>query len=414
MGKLELPANWRKKSLSEVVSIVRSGVPEFQGQRKYVKTGNVQNGDIIDTDEVFFQNRPSRANMSVRAGDVLCARMKATAKVILIAPEKQDHLFSTGFAVLRPDTEMIQSKFLLYYLRSRSFQDEKDRLATGATQRAINNTALRTMGIPVPPLDAQGIIAQILEFTDSIRRKRHRSIQLTDNIMTSSFLRMFNGIQDGRGEWPTDTIGNVCREIYRYPTFYGIQYQEEGVPVVRIGNILGDGRLDEDLSHYVYIDPQISEQFPRTILDYGDVLMAVRGDGSTGKIGRVSTKELVGANISPNLIRIQADSDRIYPLFLYFLLASKQGQSLIGSRITRTAKKKITATEFKQIEIPVPPITLQEKFVRLVETLDLVNRRQKYSMTGINKLFHSLAYKAFNGDLAGSAVLSDQTLPLVE
>jgi type I restriction enzyme S subunit len=43
------------------------------------------------------------------------------------------------------------------------------------------------------------------------------------------------------------------------------------------------------------------------VLVYNDILMAVRGDGSTGKIGRVSTEKFVGANISPNLIRIQAE-----------------------------------------------------------------------------------------------------------
>jgi len=156
------------------------------------------------------------------------------------------------------------------------------------------------------------------------------------------------------------SLGQTCDEIYRYPTFYGFNYVEEGVPVVRIGDILLDGEVNPNLENYVRIPPEINKRFPRTIIELGDILMAVRGDGSTGKrIGMVKSKNLVGSNISPNLLRFKAKEKYISSSYLFTFMTSIGGQELIDRYITRTAKKTITSADIQTIKIPVPPLSLQ-------------------------------------------------------
>jgi type I restriction enzyme S subunit len=82
------------------------------------------------------------------------------------------------------------------------------------------------------------------------------------------------------------------------------------------------------------------------------------------------------------------------------LLFSRKGQRLIESRITRTAKKKITATEFKGLKVPVPPLALQERFAKNVKVLSDMKRAQTASSEVTNQLFHSLMDKSFKGELA--------------
>jgi type I restriction enzyme S subunit len=386
------------RRLVDVASLVDSGIREFRGKKRYVKTGDVLNNEIMATQDVTYRSRPSRANMEVQEGDVICARMKATVKVLLITSKERDYLFSTGFAILRPKLDAVSPEYLMYYLRSNYFQAEKDKLAQGATQKAVNNSALQELRVPVPPLETQKRVIAVLDRSERINHEREHASELTDKTAQSLFVDMFGDPVTNPKGWNTDILEKVCDEIYRYPTFYGFQYKPKGVPVMRIGNIQDDGTVNENLSDYVFIDEQISSRFPRTILEYNDILMAVRGDGSTGKIGHVSTEKLVGANISPNLIRIHADSNRIHPLYLFHLLYSKRGQGLIRSRITRTAKKKITAVEFKAIAMPVPPMELQNKFAHMIESLARIKRMQIEFSAEANNLFLSLMQKAFGGE----------------
>nr|WP_242052708.1 restriction endonuclease subunit S [Sphaerospermopsis sp. FACHB-1194] len=200
--------------------------------------------------------------------------------------------------------------------------------------------------------------------------------------------------------WSCKNLGDTCAEIYRYPTFYGFQYQTIGTPVARIGNILLDGRLDPNISNYVFIDPVISKQFPRTILELYDIVMAVRGDGSTAKrIGLVTSNSLVGANISPNLLRFKAKANISHPLFLFHFMISDKGQKLLESYVTRTAKKTITAEGIKKIKIPLPPFSLQKEFAQRVEAVEELKKSHRASLSELDALFASLQHRAFKGEL---------------
>ncbi len=168
-------SSWGEEKLREVVTIVDSGVDPFYGTRMYVQTGDVNDDEIAATAPVTYAGRPSRANMEVQENDVLVARMKATKKVLVVTAVEKDYLFSTGFAVLRPKTSMISPRFLAYYFRSNGFQAEKDRNAHGATQKAINNSSLERMDIPLPPLDEQATIASALERVDRLLRNRRKA-----------------------------------------------------------------------------------------------------------------------------------------------------------------------------------------------------------------------------------------------
>ncbi|MCH8293104.1 restriction endonuclease subunit S [Candidatus Poribacteria bacterium] len=169
---------------------------------------------------------------------------------------------------------------------------------------------------------------------------------------------------------------------------------------MRIGNILSNGFLNPDLSEYVLIDPKVSQLFPRTKLELYDILMAVRGDGSTAKrIGMVTSKNLVGANISPNLLRFQAKQETVTPIYLFYFMTSKGGQTLLERYVTRTAKKTITAQAIKTISICLPPYSLQQKFDKLVKTTWQMKQNVDKTSWESSRFFNALVQRAFRGEL---------------
>ncbi len=240
----------------------------------------------------------------------------------------------------------------------------------------------------------------ILEKAEETTRLRAQADELTDRLLQSVFLEMFGDPVKNTKGWEFMELDAICSEIYRYPTFYGFEYSKIGVQVVRIKNIFSDGSLDPDVSNYVFIEPKLNKNFPRTILEFNDIVMAVRGDGSTVKrIGIVNTINLVGANISPNLIRFKANKVILNPLYLFKLMTSDSGQKLLEKCVTRTAKKTITARGIKEIRIPIPPLPLQQKFARIVEKVESMRQFQNQSKQQIEDLFSALMQKAFRGEL---------------
>jgi type I restriction enzyme S subunit len=297
--------------------------------------------------------------------------------------------------VLRPNDDM-DLAFLCRVLENYDVTP----FVTGTTRGKLTKSGASEILIPVPPLEEQKRIAEILDRAEELRSKRREAIAQLDTLNQSIFLEMFGDPVVNPKGWDWNTLGKICAEIYRYPTFYGFEYQETGTPVARIGNILLDGRLDPDISNYVFIDPAISRQFPRTILELQDIVMAVRGDGSTAKrIGLVTSDSLVSANISPNLLRFKAKAKVSHPLFLFHFMVSDVGQSLLESYVTRTAKKTITAEVIKKIKIPLPPFSLQHEFARRVEAVEKLKAAHRASLSELDALFASLQHRAFRGEL---------------
>jgi type I restriction enzyme S subunit len=194
--------------------------------------------------------------------------------------------------------------------------------------------------------------------------------------------------------WPVSPLGETLDVLHRYPTFYGTTYVEHGVPVARIGNILSSNTLDPDLSNYVRVPHDFSADFPRTLLKLGDLVMAVRGD-TTGKVGIVPPS-LEGANISPNLIRLSPNTNKILSEYLLWLLLITP--SLIASNITDTAKKSITAENIGRIGIRVPPLQLQKEFAQRVTEIRALEAAQAASRQRLEALFQSMLHRAFNGE----------------
>src|SRR2546422_10245937 len=100
----------KQLELCAVATLVDSGVRHFHGTKRYVKTGDVVDNGIAFTEEVTYEDRPTRVNMEDEENDVLCARMQATEQVLLVTREEKDCLFSNGFAVLRLRVDLILPK----------------------------------------------------------------------------------------------------------------------------------------------------------------------------------------------------------------------------------------------------------------------------------------------------------------
>ena len=148
-------------------------------------------------------------------------------------------------------------------------------------------------------------------------------------------------------------LGEMTRLIYRYPTFYGFDYQDSGIMVIRGENIGRDGSLTPS-DEPCFISAEVNNRFPRTVLETGNLVMSVRGE--VGKTALV-TSEFTGCNINANTIRIALKpavrGTVIRPEFVWAVLNSRLGKAQLKRFVAGGVQETITAPEILEVLVPL-------------------------------------------------------------
>lgn len=156
--KREIPKGWEVKNLKEnsLTEIMKAGIEEFEHEKIYLPTACVDGVNIKDlSNKIFYKTRESRANMQPKKNSIWFAKMKKSKKIIAVGDYSDFYLknliFSTGFCGLQVKEEAFE--YIYNFINRDEFEILKDRLATGATQEAINNERLSSIPLIIPELE---------------------------------------------------------------------------------------------------------------------------------------------------------------------------------------------------------------------------------------------------------------------
>jgi len=151
---------------------------------------------------------------------------------------------------------------------------------------------------------------------------------------------------------------------------------------------------------FVYVDKKAYEFLAKSSLRPGDLFIA-----NVGAPGKLFIVPDLGKpmTIAPNGILVRCDESITSNSFLAAFFSSHQGKSAIEKIVSGSAQQKFNKTEFRKIEVPIPPIEEQnrimsrvEKFFKIKQQMD--NRYYK-AKNLIDKLTTSVLAKAFGGEL---------------
>jgi restriction endonuclease S subunit len=131
-------------------------------------------------------------------------------------------------------------------------------------------------------------------------------------------------------------------------------------PVVKIGNLTRDGKIDEDgIQFHTYND-----SLKKFLLKKGDILIAMTG-ATTGKVSIIEKEGLL-LNQRVGSIRLK-DEEIIQNDYLKQLLFSNHFYEYCQSNAGGGAQGNISPNQILDYEIPLPPIEDQEEIVRELE-----------------------------------------------
>jgi len=312
-------------------------------------------------------------------------------KVVL--PDEQG-LATTELVPLLPDPKRLNRKYLVYYLRSNQFVNWVNTQVAGAKMPRVSMKVFWEHEIPLPPLPEQKRITAILDKADAIRRKRQQSIQLADDFLRAVFLDMFGDPVTNPKGWEDGTIRDLVTEA-KYGSSQKAHVTDGQFPILRMGNITYEGGWNfTDLKH---VDLSEKDQ-PKYLLKKRDLVF-----------NRTNSKELVGKTavfesddemaIAGYLIRVRTN-DIGNPYYISAYLNSDHGKrTLQGMCKSIVGMANINAQELQNIQILLPPKTLQDDYEKLVVAV----RKRVFKMNMFSndsaELFSSLSQKAFAGKL---------------
>lgn len=122
--------------LLDICTIGGLPVKKFDGTKRYIATGDILDNKIVSFEEVTFESKPSRANIIIEKNSVLFAKMIDTIKVFKANDNNINNIYSTGFYCIKPKDNVLQD-YLYFYLKSESFNLQKNRNCSGATQKQL-------------------------------------------------------------------------------------------------------------------------------------------------------------------------------------------------------------------------------------------------------------------------------------
>lgn len=388
-------------------------VQKFDGERRFLATGSVQNTSLV-FESVIYEDRPSRADIVVNTGDILFARMRNTDKVLLVAEELDGVIVSTGFSVHRPIGEKLLGQYLLQYLKNKHFQRQKDKYCTGAVQPAITNEGLKKIQIPLPPLDDQIRIANILTRAEKLIAKRRESIKALDELLKSTFLEMFGDPVMNNNRWEEKEIIDACKnknDIKCGP--FGTQlckseFQKNGIPLWGIPQINSYFKI----CPVDFLTTEKAEELSDYSIEEDDIVMSRKG--TVGKCALYPANLHKGVMHS-DVLRIRIAKDIMNPTFLCFQLRiSKKVEKQIDGLSKGAIMAGINVGKLKSINILFPPPPLQNQFAAIVKKAEALKVKYTQSLTELENLYGSLSQRAFKGELDLSKVSLEKEKQVIE
>ena len=380
-----------KVKILETVKIINDTVKKYDGIRGFLSTGDLDLTVIKSLEDVTYSEKPSRANQNVKKGDIILARMQGTVKVKIIDSNEENIIVSTGFLVLRCN-KAICNKYLFHYLKSSIFQSKKDKLCSGATQKAINNNKFAEIKIPLIDFSKQQKIAAILDKADELRQYNKQLIEKYDALTQSLFGDMF---------------GNPVRNEKGFPLK---QLKDFGSS--RLGKML-DGKkiIGNNLKPYLrnsnvqWLGFQLGELLQMDFnendkiefsLKNGDVLMC-----EGGEIGRCAIwkDEIEDCYFQKAIHRIRLNDRYVLPEYFVYMFKKISDNGGLDEFKSAATISHLTGEKLKKMRMPIPPIELQKRFAERVQMIETQKQQAQEALAKSEDLFQGLLQRAFKGEL---------------
>lgn len=170
--------------------------------------------------------------------------------------------------------------------------------------------------------------------------------------------------------WLFVKMGTIAEGQHGY-AFKSKEYSEDGIPIIRMGNVVGSNEVNLSNEKLVYIDEGRINEFEKFIIEQGDILMSLTDLAAKGEfLGTVAfyNQDKI-ALLNQRLLKIVYNSKEVYPKFMFYSLKSPYFRKYVTQPAGGSIQKNISSKFVLDYEFPLPPTNEQKRIANKIETL---------------------------------------------
>lgn len=416
----EVPENWVWVRLESVASWGSGGTPSrkheeyYNGDILWIKTGELNNGWIYDTEEKITDEGLKKSSAKLFPPySVLIAMYGATIGKVAILGVPATTNQACACAVCN---QSLLYMYLFYYcISQKNVFIEKGK---GGAQPNISQIILKQHPIPLPPLsEQQRIVERIEELFTKLDEAKERLQEVAESfaVRKAAILhKAFTGELIGKQVTELVPLENLVDLIKIGPfgsSLHESDYIENGIPLVNPKHIVQQRIVPQSK---ISISDEKAEELSSYKLKENDIVLGRRGE--MGRCAPISNREenwICGTGSM--IIRLKKE----YDAKLYSLILGSQAtvtyleNSAVGSTLKNLNEKIVR-------KIPVPQFSSEEQheIVRLID--DLLARERsaqqatEQALASIDLMKKSILARAFRGELGTNKASEASALELLK
>jgi type I restriction enzyme S subunit len=390
---------WEMKKIIDVVIDFHQGLNTAGQKIKFVDKGypiiqtrNLNNGRIDIKDKIKFMSTSDwelyRDKYKPSIGDVFLTNIGTIGKTAVVS-EEEDYLIHWNIFIFKLNREEITPFYLKYFLDSPSSFNYYFSSQKGGTVNFITKRMIANMAIPMPSIQEQKQIAEILDVAFTAIEKAKANIE--KNIINAKelFQSKLNAIFSQKGDgWEEKSLGelgkvSMCKRILKNQTT-----PDGDIPFYKIGTF--GKKANAFIPKEIYDDFINKYSFPKK----GDILIS-----ASGTIGRRVIYDGLPAYFQDsNIVWIDNNEVLVTNEYLYQFYGVCDWNPSKGATISR-----LYNSDLRRINISFPNIKEQKQIVpnmvKLSEQTLQIELNYKQKLEDLEELKKSILQKAFSGEL---------------
>ena len=389
----------KKYKLSDLFDL-RMGKTPARNNPKYWEEGTnpwisiadmSSNGKYITTTKECITNRaisetgikpifPGTVIMSFKLsiGKVARTTVKSYSNEAIMAFEIKDR---------EPSQYTIDNDYAYYLLSALNFENIGNKAVMGKT---LNKAILENTEVYVHPWDEQRRIISKLDKVIELIELRTRQLSKLDELVKSRFIELFGDPDTNPLGWNEDALSEHLEVIGGY-AFKSDKFEDEGIPVLRIGNI-NSGRFLPVNMVYWNDDPALE----RYKMHPGDLVMSLTGTVGKDDYGNVC---VLGSDYPEYYLNQRNAKLSLEPTLNAKYLSELLKFDRIKRRLTGISRgvrqANISNKDILCLCVPIAPINLQQQFAAFVEQTDKSKIEIQKSLKQLETLKKALMQKYF-------------------
>lgn len=384
--------SWPRRSLAEVAAVGSgAGFPiaeqgRSDGAFPFLKVSDMNlpgNGRTIEswnnmvTEEVRARLRATAFPAESVIFPKIGAAIGTNKKRLLTRPCCVDN----NVMAVVPDLDHLEPHYLYYLLLTKNLSD----FASDSNPPSIRKTVVEAWQIPVPPLDEQRRIVDLLSRAEGIVRLRRDAQKKAAEIIPALFLDMFGDPATNPKGWPLvpfGEVGSLDRGRSRHrprdaDELYGGRY-----PFIQTGDIANSGgRITRYSSTYSEVGLAQSKLWAK-----GTLCITIAANIA-------KTGVLDFDTCFPDSVVGFVPGKTVFTSYIQEWLSFLQ--PTLEASAPQAAQKNINLEILRSLPVPVPPLPLQGQFERHCEQLSAVQAQQVAASVKAVAAFNALLARAF-------------------